>query len=183
MSGLQGVTPVVFLPVSFVAVGVALLLVAAWTDFRVRRIPDVCAGAMALLGVAYKLQSGWYTAAFSVITALLLFFLLFIAFVRGYVGGGDVKLASAVALWLSPPQCYVFLVVSAFFGGGMALMYLAARSAMPLPPTCVNKEAVTKEGEGVFQAEFRRMRAGAPLPYGVALAVGGSYALIGSLGG
>ena len=65
----------------------------------------------------------------------------------------------------------------------MALMYLAARSAMPLPPTCVNKKAVTKEGEGVFQAEFRRMRAGAPLPYGVALAVGGSYALIGSLGG
>ena len=171
------------LSVSLVTAGMALLAISAWTDVRARRIPDLCAGAMAVLGVAYKLQSGWYTAAFSVITALLLFFLLFMAFVRGYVGGGDVKLATAVALWLSPPQCYTFLVVSAFFGGGMALVYLATRFLRPLPPTGENKAAVAREGEGMFMAEYRRMRAGAPLPYGLALAVGGGYALMQSLRG
>ena len=199
---------------TIVGIGMGLLLAAAWNDLRTRLIPDGICLVLALLGLFYRAQFGLIEFAFSIIMSLLLFFLLFAAFNRGVVGGGDVKLLVATGLWLSPPDCYVFLVMTALAGGLLALLYLLARlvppgasadgqkgirwsgsamwygSAMNDVPAATGGDNVAGNGaapappdSGWVGAELARMRLGDPMPYGVAIAVGGCYVLLMSLGG
>jgi len=160
-----------------VAVGVAvgLLALAAWRDLALRLIPDWISVALAIMGVGTRLAVSWLDLAFSVLTAILIFFLLVMAFSRGLLGGGDVKLASALVLWLSPPACYSFLVMTALAGGVLALAHLALRYVGPIPTLEVG-------GPRLVRVELKRIRAGGPLPYGVAIMVGGAWSLLGTLG-
>lgn len=56
----------------------------------------------------------------------------FVLFARGYLGGGDVKIIAAAALWLGLEQIVPFLLVTAFFGGILSVVVLFLRN-MPLP--------------------------------------------------
>ncbi len=163
-----------------VAVAVVLLTLAAWHDVRTRLIPDAIPLCLSLLGVAYRAQFGMIELGFSVFAALLLFFLLFFAFNRGIVGGGDVKLMVAMALWLSPADCYVFLVVTALVGGGLAVLHLVMRAILAGPRYPL---ADLPPAAAWWRVELARMQAGAPLPYAVAIAGGGYYVLLISIGG
>ncbi len=83
------------------------------------------------------------------------------AFAFRWLGGGDAKLMSAIALWLGWPALVTFLAAAAIAGGALALVLLTLRSAALRPlvlmgPAWVNRLA--EPGEGV--------------PYGVAIAVG-----------
>lgn len=160
-----------------VAVGVALglLVLAAWRDLALRLIPDWISIVLAILGAATRLYLSWLDLAFSVVTALVIFFLLLMAFSRGLLGGGDVKLASALVLWLSPPSCYSFVVITALAGGVLALAHLLLRYIGPIP-------ALESGGMRLVRVELKRIRAGGPLPYGVAIMVGGAWSLLGTLG-
>jgi prepilin peptidase CpaA len=84
-----------------------------------------------------------------------------LCFALGWLGGGDVKLAAAVALWLGPatPQ---FLLVMAIAGGAVTLAILVARRlAMGV--------AVMRGGMGLP----RLLTVGEGVPYGLAIAGGG----------
>lgn len=201
---LGGVT----LPIVAIGVAMGLLLAAAWHDLRARLIPDEICISLAVLGGGFRLQVGLIDFAFSAIGSLLLFFLLFAAFNRGVVGGGDVKLIVAVGLWLSPPDCYVFLVTTALAGGVLAMVHILvrmtsggtrdpdARANVECPGNSASPEVGGVRKSPLFQvsaervsltelarAELERIRSGCPLPYGVAIAVGGCYTLLLSLGG
>lgn len=56
----------------------------------------------------------------------------FVLFARGYLGGGDVKIIAAAALWLGAEHVVPFLVVTAFFGGALSVFILYMRN-WPLP--------------------------------------------------
>lgn len=179
---------IAYLPVIMVGVATGLLFAAAWHDLRTRLIPDGICIILAVLGIIFRFRLGWYDFAFSAITALLFFFMLFIAFTRGVIGGGDVKLASAVALWLSPPECYVFVVATTLVGGVLAMFHLLLRSLLSLNILRVGNDGMAGAELGgapsrFVPAELARIKSGAPLPYGVALAAGGCYVLLRSLGG
>ena len=76
------------------------------------------------------------------------FLLLAAAFYAGMMGGGDVKLAAALALWFSPSSTVRFRVLMSIAGGVLTLIALAIHRA--------------------------RKKAGRPkIPYGVAIAFGG----------
>ena len=55
---------------------------------------------------------------------MVLFALLLIAYSRGLIGGGDVKLMTALAVGLSPFDCYRFVVATAIAGGLLGIAYL-----------------------------------------------------------
>lgn len=202
------------LPVYATGTAMGLLLAAAWYDFRFRIIPDAICIILSVFGIIFRLRIGMIDFAFSAITALLLFFLLFAAFNRGVVGGGDVKLMVATGLWLSPPDCYVFLVVTALAGGVLAVLHLSLRAILrrtsgPSARAGVNWSGVNLSGVlsaseagvqapqaassgvippgvgpfagGALKTELERIRSGCPMPYGIAIAVGGCYALLHSL--
>ena len=175
-------------PTLAVGLALGLLMAAAWNDLALRVIPDQLCVLLAILGVAFRLHSGWIELTFSVFTSLLLFFLLFVLFTRGIVGGGDVKLAVAVALWLSPPDCYMFLVATALAGGALGLVHLVLRKVLAPalaagPPTAGRLAHPRHVGLRIMRVELKRIAARQPLPYGVALAAGGGYTLLRTLGG
>src|SRR5947209_1937894 len=53
-------------------------------------------------------------------------------FIRGWIGGGDAKLATATALWLGFDYLASYLIYASLFGGVLTLMLLQFRM-WPLP--------------------------------------------------
>jgi prepilin peptidase CpaA len=129
----------------------ALLVLAAVIDVRTFTISNRLNLVVALLAPIYWLAVGlplWPDAAIQAGVAVGVFVLLAGAFYIGMMGGGDVKLAAALALWFSPLSTLHFLVVMSLAGGVLTL--------------------------GLMAAHRMREKAGRPeIPYGVAIAFGG----------
>ena len=90
-------------------VAIALFAAAAATDLRSRRIPNRLAAGLAALGLLrllLALVAGAGAAAVSADFALALavFAVAALAFRFGLIGGGDVKLLAAGALWIGAPS-------------------------------------------------------------------------------
>lgn len=116
-----------------IALALALLF-AAWGDWRRRDIPNWLTAAIALSAPLYWWSAGiapWPDAALIVGIALALFALFAIAFAMGGMGGGDVKLIAALALWLTPLQLPAMLIVMAITGGFITLAMLAWHRRRP----------------------------------------------------
>ena len=164
------------------ALVVPLLTIAAWTDIATRTIPDSIAAAIAVLGIAVRLFAGPSELLISIAVALVLFALFVVLHARGAFGGGDVKLAAAICLGLSPFAAYRFIYVTAMAGGVLALLHLAARRAVknrpPSPPPPRGAPLLRR----VFCAERWRIARHGSLSYGVAIAYGGIWAVMNELG-
>ena len=127
-----------------------LLVIAAVGDIRTFTISNRLNLTVALLAPFY-----WLAAQFSgghiilMVAASLVVFLLFAgAFYAGVMGGGDVKLASALALWFPPYATIKFMVLMSVAGGVLTL--------------------------GIVAWHRFKQRQGRPeIPYGVAIAFGG----------
>ena len=82
----------------------------------------------------------------------------FTFFSRGWIGGGDAKLAAATALWLGFDQLMNYLLYASLFGGVLTFLVIRFR-VMPLPAALAGQDWVQR---------LHRMDAG--VPYGIALA-------------
>ena len=77
--------------------------------------------------------AGAASAAADSAMALVVFGLGAIAFRFRVLGGGDVKLLAASALWLGLGEIGAFLLATAFFGGLLALIFLGWQMLRPRP--------------------------------------------------
>ena len=82
----------------------------------------------------------------------------FIFFTRGWIGGGDAKLAAATVLWLGFAHLADYLFYASIFGGALTLLIIYFRT-VPLPAVFVGRP----------WAE-RLHRSDSGVPYGIALA-------------
>ena len=129
----------------------ALLVVAAVIDMRTFTISNRLNLTVALLAPLYWLSvelSIWPGIAIQLAAGAAGFVVLAAAFYAGMMGGGDVKLAAALALWFPPGATIKFLVFMSLAGGLLTLLILVWHRA--------------KQREGRPQ-----------IPYGVAIAFGG----------
>lgn len=128
-----------------------LLIVAAVIDVRTLTISNRLNLVVAGLAPFYWLAAGlplWPGVAVQVVLAIGVFILFAAMFYVGMMGGGDVKLAAALALWLSPAATVKFLVFMSLAGGVLTLAVLGWHRW--------------------------KKRPGKPeIPYGVAIAAGG----------
>ena len=130
-----------------------MLLAASWWDLRSRTIPNALNLAVALLAIPFWWATGlslWPDVALQLAVAALVFGLFAIAFALGGMGGGDVKLVAAVALWL-PWQAVVALLVLMSLAGGALTVAMLIRKRMA------------------------RSEARLEIPYGLAIAFGGLW--------
>ena len=67
----------------------------------------------------------------------------FLFFYRGWIGGGDAKLAAATALWLGWAHLYEYLLYASLLGGILTLLILEFRKRS-LPPTLANQAWVAR---------------------------------------
>ena len=156
------------------ALSIALLILAAWRDIAVRTIPDGIGLGLLAIGIATRAALGPGALLSSLAVAVALFGVLVLLHARGLMGGGDVKLAAALAIGLTPVDTYRFVVATAAAGGllGAGYLLMAGRlraSAHPRPRSLLRR---------VRAIEARRIRLRHSLPYGVAIAVGGVATLV-----
>jgi prepilin peptidase CpaA len=104
------------------------LLVAAFTDIRRRQIDNWLNAAIALSAPAYWWASGlslWPGVAMQVGVAFIAFVALAGLFALKLMGGGDVKLLAALALWLPPLTFVKLLVIMSLLGGALTIVVAA----------------------------------------------------------
>jgi prepilin peptidase CpaA len=102
----------------------ALLLAAAAIDLKTRTIPDWLSIAVALGAPLFWWASGialYPDVLERVGSAYLVFVFFFGMFCLGAMGGGDVKLAGALALWFAPMTNLAFFLYTSFAGGAVTL--------------------------------------------------------------
>ena len=131
------------------------LLVAAFTDLRSRHIGNWLNGAIALGAPLFWWASGlslWPDVALQLGVALAAFAVLAGLFALRAMGGGDVKLLTALALWIAPMLFLKLLVVMALVGGVLTLVF------------------------GAWHV-MRKRREKLAIPYGVAIALAGLWVL------
>lgn len=95
------------------------LLVAAYTDIRRREIDNTLNAAVALAAPIWWMAAGlgWEAIAIQLGLTLVTFVIACGLFVAGQMGGGDVKLLTALALWFVPPNFLQLVVMMAILGG------------------------------------------------------------------
>jgi prepilin peptidase CpaA len=143
----------------FLAIGA--LVAAAITDAATYLIPHRYCGAVALAFALYAIGKPAPLWLYGIAAAALLLAVGFLLFERGILGGGDVKLLTAVALWSGFDQLPLLLMVTSLAGGALALAHLSPlRRLMPAPP-------------GAVPAADLRQRLRQPIPFGIAIACGG----------
>src|SRR5262245_49578439 len=114
-----------------------LLVVAAAIDVRTFTISNGLNAAVALLAPLYWWSIGlplWPDAAIQGAVAAGVFLVLAVTFYLGMMGGGDVKLAAAIALWFSPFTTLKFLVIMSLAGGLLTLIVLILHKKRGNPP-------------------------------------------------
>jgi prepilin peptidase CpaA len=129
----------------------AMLIVAAVIDIRTFTISNRLSLAVTLGAPVYWLSialAPWPGMVIQLAAGGIVFTLLACAFYLGMMGGGDVKLAGALALWFPPAGTIKFLVFMSLAGGALTLGIVAWHKVL--------------------------RREGRPqIPYGVAIAFGG----------
>ena len=136
----------------FSFVGIALFIIAAYSDVKSFRIPNLLVAAVAWLGIARLIVGGDPSAAvYTVGASVIVLTIGFVLFWRGFVGGGDAKLITAAALLIGYNDLLSFLVFMSICG---ALIALAA-----------------------FATSRQKPSAKLYIPYGVAIATAGSVTL------
>jgi prepilin peptidase CpaA len=136
-----------------VAILAAMLIVAAVGDLRTRIIPNWLNAAIALLAIPFWWLTGlafWPEVAAQIAVASILFALFALAFRFGMIGGGDVKLVAAIALWLPLGAVVKLLVIMSIAGGALSLAMLARQ-------------------------RFGKEKAAPEVPYGVAISFAGIW--------
>src|SRR4249919_3197842 len=133
------------------AVLAILLVVAAVIDVRTFTISNRLNLTVALLAPLYWLSTSlplWPGVGIQLAAGAGVFVVLAGAFYAGMMGGGDVKLAAALALWFQPASIIKFLLLMSVAGGVLTL--------------------------GILAFHRLKRREGRPeIPYGVAIAFGG----------
>ena len=128
-----------------------LLVIAAVVDVRTFTISNRLNLTVALLAPLYWWSvplSPWPGVAIQLAAGAAVLALLAAAFYAGMMGGGDVKLTAALALWFSPAVTMKLLVLMSIAGGVLTLVILGWH-------------------------RFKQREGRPEIPYGVAIAFGG----------
>lgn len=142
-----------------------LLVAAAASDWKTFTVPNRHSLALVALYPSYVVASGgtvdWMGGLLYGAMAFVVGFLLF---VMRLCGGGDVKLFAAVTLWAGPalflPMAFYTTTAGGIMAAGLWLSYKLKRSVLPAQLLYASRETeISKQ----------------PMPYAVAIAVGGLY--------
>jgi prepilin peptidase CpaA len=144
-------------------------LAFAWgavSDLRAYEIPNSVSAVIFLTFFPFLIATHSAPVWPSLATAAAVLALGMVLFARGWMGGGDVKLFAAAAVWCGPALLPAFGIVTGLAGAVLAGLLLSPlRRLLPPPPAA----AMALAGGQTALAQ--------PMPFGVAIAVGGAWVL------
>lgn len=137
---------------------VVLLVWAAICDLTSLRVPNLaCAGIGAVFFIHTILRADITWALHGALIGAAIFAFGAVLFARGYLGGGDVKMLAAVAMWAGSDKFLDFILVTAVAGASFALVMMSP---------------IGFYIQGINGGLARRRMV---MPYGVAIAIGGLF--------
>jgi len=138
----------------------ALMAFAASSDLLTMTISNRLSLALAAGFFLLTLITGISLQAFGMhlAAAAMVLVIAFVFFLRGWIGGGDAKLAAATALWFGFDHLLDYMVYASLFGGALTLAILQFRK-LPLPSVLARQAWI-----------LRLHESGGGVPYGIALA-------------
>ncbi len=167
-----------------IAAGLVILVgLAAATDVAWRRIPNVLTVTAFCFALGIRALAGSDALLQGAAGAGLGFAFSFPLFALGGLGGGDVKLLTAVGAFLGPLQLVYAFLATALIGGLLALIVSARQRALG---------RVTRSAASVLKTLFAGLSMRADLaalptlesddavriPYGVPIAIGALFGLV-----
>lgn len=152
---------------------VLLSLIAGWTDFRSRRIPNwLTVTGLAVGMAANTIFNGWTGLKTSLLGTLVGLGLLLPFVLLRSLGGGDWKLAGALGAFTGPALLIDLLILSVFVAGMMAVMLVIYEGRVRQTMRNIGHILVSLV---TFQLPGERVSLDNPeslkIPYGVALAL------------
>ena len=142
-----------------------LMAFAASSDLLTMTISNRISIALvaSFLAMALALQLPWQVFAAHMSCGVLILALTFALYCRGWVGGGDAKLAAATAVWLGWAHIMDYGLVASALGGILTVSILLLRR-WPLPQWLARRR---------WLARLHDHASG--VPYGIALAAAGLF--------
>jgi prepilin peptidase CpaA len=152
-----------------------LLVVATSWDLAKQRIPNPVVAAVAVFGLVVQVfDRGILSAASGLAAASIVIALLYFPWTLGGIGGGDVKLAAAVAIWVGLGAFVRFALAVAVAGGLVAAVrYFFLRA----PDRKEVRANLTLAALGQGLPSISQRGPGRVVPYGLAIGLGAFVAL------
>jgi prepilin peptidase CpaA len=150
-----------------------LVVLAAVSDIRTRRIPNVLTVCALFVALALRSFLGGGALVDGLQGAGLAMLLMLPLFALGGVGGGDLKLLVAVGAFLGPRDLLVALLVTAVAGGVLALGETIRRGVVL--PSLLNTAGLARYFFTFGHSGSRPTLAAegsVSVPYGIAIAIG-----------
>jgi prepilin peptidase CpaA len=96
--------------------------IGAVSDIRTRRIPNWITGPSILVGLLlHQLLEGWHSMGTAALAGLIAGAIFFVFHIAGGMGGGDVKLITAVTCIAGLNRVTEILIITALMGGLFAV--------------------------------------------------------------
>ena len=106
--------------------------------------------------------------------AAIVFAITFIFWRLGWMGGGDVKLLTAAAIFVAPLTVPMLVAATSLAGGVLALVFVVGRRIVARPVGGRPPRMAPR----ILRGERWRLHRGGPLPYAAAIAAGGLIATL-----
>lgn len=153
------------------AVYTLLLVYAAVTDLKTRRIPNYVVLVLGIAGFGFSVLhapplEGAMRGVGGLVTGLVLWLPFYM---MGWLGAGDVKLFAASGVWLGPGRTLEGAVIAALAGALLAVGWMAWNHGLKRVVETVWLATVAPT---VLATSAESGRSSRSLPYGVALVVG-----------
>ncbi len=157
----------------FWAISLVALCMSAATDLKERIVPNEFVGVIAACGLAIGLMLRPGEIWISVLAAIAVLVGFGVLAHFDVIGGGDVKLISAVTLLVPPERIGVLVAAITLAGGVLGCVYLVVRRRMESPAApqadCPRGDPHTSRFGRLLREERARILAGEPMPYALAV--------------
>ena len=173
------------LPVALDLILVAVVGLAATLDLRTRRIPNWLTVSALGLALLLRVPMGGEMLLSGLMAAGIAFLICLPVFALGGLGGGDVKLLTAVGAFLGMERLWGALAVTAIAGGVFALVTIVRRRRLKETAWnfyMISKKLPTRSAYSGWKSDTGdglNIRSAGALtqPYGVAIAIGAIWAI------
>lgn len=159
-------TPMLFTHLIALSLLMGVLLAAALGDLKTYRIPNAFSLALLALYPIFAFTAPYPTQPlFSLAIMAGVLAVGFAMYSFHWIGGGDIKLMTAVSLFAGPALALEFLIITSLAGGAIAMLM-------------INKHARANLAVALDTMGSRTLRDAVltdVIPYGLAIAAGGVY--------
>ncbi len=150
-----------------------LVLYAAVSDLLHRTIPNRICLVLAGLGLLWQGSTDPFRIWDPLAASLLVVIPGLWVWQRGWLGGGDIKLLAALAIWSGIADLPSLLLVVGLAGGGLALLYILTPRLLSV--VTLASAALSEVGGQAAPQLLRAFDLSRGLPYGIAIAAGGIW--------